>query len=73
MTGLAHRRCVCVQDPGGASLVQVYDSAAQLEQISLAQTPDIWNSELGNVGNSSYDKRSDNKGVRAQQHTCAPS
>jgi hypothetical protein len=63
-----------VQAPNGdASLEQVFDSADQLERISLAQTPDIWNSELGNAGNTSYDKRSRNKGECADQHTRAGS
>lgn len=57
---------------GDASLVQVFDSADQLEQISLAQTPDLWNSELGNVANATYDGRSDNKGPEPEGVAIGP-
>lgn len=40
----------------------MFDSAAQLEQISQEQIFDLWNSQYGNVGNSSFDVRSTAKG-----------
>lgn len=50
---------------GAASLTQVFDSAAQLEKISRDNLIDIWNSDAGNYQNSTWDLRSDNKGVFA--------
>ena len=45
--------------PGVRGLTQVFDSAAQLEQISADKLPDLFNSE-GRAAN--FDTRSDNKG-----------
>jgi hypothetical protein len=48
-----------------ATLTQVFDSGDQLEQLSKELLIDIWNNELVNLKNSTWDSRSDNKGERA--------
>jgi hypothetical protein len=53
--------CRAVQ-MGAATLTQVFDSADQLERISAAQVPDIWNSQ---GTNATFDQRSRNKGDKA--------
>jgi hypothetical protein len=46
-------------NPSVSGLTQVFDSAAQLEQLSLQLLPDVFNSE---GTNETFDGRSDNKG-----------
>jgi hypothetical protein len=44
------------------ALELVFDSGSQLEQISKEEIFDLYNSQLGNVNNATFDNRSPNKG-----------
>jgi hypothetical protein len=56
-----------------ATLTQVFDSADQLEQLSKQLLIDIWNTELVNAANATWDTRSDNKGERRRDVTLSMS